>query len=273
MSYNTKVLETPNKIEVWNYKEPIYQNPFPKEDEETRKRRRYEELNRKEKAKALKRRQKYYENKKNEIRRLIECNYDENTKFLTLTQDPKLPYYFSDNIDQANHYFTNFIKRLKYYINKNCSKKFHDFKYIATREYQKNGNIHYHLVLFNFPYIDADKMAKLWKCGFIKINQIPESVEAYNIGVYISKYFSKDFDLKALNKKAFFTSRNLKRPDEYKLFIDDFSEELFGEPTYKKTYQRKTYEDKVNYHMSDVDYYVYNKDVLINKEDRKGEDE
>ena len=56
---------------------------------------------------ALKRKQKHYENMRWVIARIIDCNFDDKTKFLTLT--------FKDNIDDisyTNYEFNKFIKRL-----------------------------------------------------------------------------------------------------------------------------------------------------------------
>ena len=93
-------------------------------------------------------------------------------------------------------------------------------KYIATWELQQRGAIHYHLVLFSVPYIKNDKLSELWGNGFIKINKIKETVKTEAVGVYITKYFVKDLDKKANQKKAYFSSRNLIKPKETKKKLD-----------------------------------------------------
>jgi len=83
-------------------------------------------------------------------------------------------------------------------------------KYAVVIEFQKRGAIHFHVLFFNLPFIDHDKLSKLWRNGFIKINKI-ENVK--NIGSYVTKYMSKDFDDSRLcGQKSYFTSRGLKKP-------------------------------------------------------------
>lgn len=97
------------------------------------------------KQRALKRKQKHYEAMRWEIARLVDCNFDSKTKFVTLT--------FSENvesIDYANDEFRKFIQRLNYRL---YSTKKASLKYLATWEKQKRGSIHYHVIFFNLPFI------------------------------------------------------------------------------------------------------------------------
>ena len=89
---------------------------------------------------SLKRKQKHYEQTRWEIARIVDCNFDDRTKFVTLT--------FKDNIQDitiTNREFKYFIQRLNYYL---YHSKTQLLKYIATWEKQKRGAIHYHVIFF-----------------------------------------------------------------------------------------------------------------------------
>lgn len=98
----------------------------------------------------------------------INLNNDYSPKFLTLT--------FKENISSlksANYEFKKFRHRLEY--------KFHiKINYLCVPEFQKRGSIHYHVILFNLPFIDADELSSIWGNGFIKINRIDK---VSNVGV------------------------------------------------------------------------------------------
>jgi len=193
--YNFKIVETPQCIEVWQYEDPIVTCGSIAKD----KPRKFEDLSSFEKTESLKRRQTYYQNKRWEIKRIIECNYDNRSSFVTLTYREMM-----ENIDESNYEFKKFIQRLNSYFGKRI-------KYIATWELQKRGSIHYHVVFFDFQYIKAKTLEKIWQHGFVKINMIRVD-HPYQIGLYVSKYFAKDIDVKNRKKKAYFKSRNLRRP-------------------------------------------------------------
>lgn len=199
-----------------------------------RRKRKFEELNEEEQKESLKKRMKYYLDRKFVIKRTIDCNFDDKSTFLTLT--------FKENIrdiDKANKEFTLFMKRLKNYLKM-------PIKYIATWELQLRGAIHYHLVLFSVPYIDNKKLSELWGNGFIKINQIKGKVKDDAIALYITKYLVKDLETKDKKKKAYFCSRNLKKPKELKelLDYDTINEILIDENNllFKKEFTVKEYQ-------------------------------
>ena len=119
-----------------------------------------------------------------EIARLVDMNFDNRSKFLTLT--------FRENIQDiayANNEFKKFIKRLNYEL---YHTKKANLKYLATWEN--------HIILFDFPFISVNRLTTIWGHGFVKINKIDvDSIE--NRGRYISKYFDKALDLKEHKKK------------------------------------------------------------------------
>lgn len=205
--YNTKEIKSRNITEYIINIDALTAYDFKRRP--GRKRRDFEELTSIEKSESMQRRKAYYQDKRFEIKRIIDCNFDDKSTFLTLTFRENI-----QDIERANREFTLFIKRLKRYL------KNQQLKYIATWELQQRGAIHYHLVLFSVPYIKNDKLSELWGNGFIKINKIKETVKNEAVGVYITKYFVKDLEKKANQKKAYFCSRNLIKPKETKKKLD-----------------------------------------------------
>lgn len=244
-AYNQKIIETPTYIEIWKYEKPITKiQPKSKTDKkktnkkldwlyenENELKREFDDLTALEQYDSLKRKQKHYRNMRFEIARLIDTNFDDKTKFLTLT--------FKDNlqdIDYPNNEFRKFIKRLNCHLYKN---KKSQISYLATWEKQKRGAVHYHIILFDFPFIPHDKLAKIWGHGLVWINKIDvDSVE--NRGRYLSKYFDKDLEMKEHKKKAFFKSQNLKLPKETKKLTSIPCDLENQEILYTKDYLRKS---------------------------------
>lgn len=232
--YNVKVIETPTSIEVWEYldKPVIYTVKTGKEKKKELDIQEYkEEKNASEYYDALKRKQKHYENMRWVIARIIDCNFDDKTKFMTLT--------FKENIDDVaytNYEFNKFIKRLNFYL---YNSKKQQLKYLAVWEKQKRGAIHYHVIFFDFPYIKHEDLQKVWGHGFIKINKVDVDSKD-NRGRYVSKYFSKNIDERDYKQKAFFKSQNLKMPQIDYLKTEgclDFSNDNV---VFTKTYSRKS---------------------------------
>lgn len=229
-AYNQKIIETPTYIEIYEY-EALITPKRKTENEEitperkkelawlyddeqptTEKRKTYDELTAQGQYDSLKRKQKYYQNMRFEIARLVDTNFDDRTKFLTLTFKENI-----QDIEYANNEFKKFIKRLNYTLYKT---KKANLNYLATWEKQQRGAIHYHVILFGFPFVSIDRLTTIWGHGFVKINQIDVD-SAENRGRYISKYFDKDLELKEHKKKAFFRSRNLKQPKVTKQLADE----------------------------------------------------
>ena len=232
--YNVKIIETPTSIEVWEYldKPVIHTVKTEKEKKKELDIQEYkEEKNASEHYDALKRKQKHYENMRWVLARIIDCNFDDKTKFMTLT--------FKENIDDVaytNYEFNKFIKRLNFYL---YNSKKQQLKYLAVWERQKRGAIHYHVIFFDFPYIKHEILQKVWGHGFIKINKIDVDSKD-NRGRYVSKYFSKNIDERDYKQKAFFKSQNLKMPQIDYLKVEgclDFSNDNV---VFTKTYSRKS---------------------------------
>lgn len=153
-----------------------------------------------------------YRAKKN-LKRIMECNagawVNDNKKpykpmFLTLT--------FRENIQDLNYAHNEFKKFMQRLNTLAFGTKTRDIKYVAVVEFQKRGAIHYHIGLFNLPYIDRiyDKLAEIWTAGSRTIVPIKTPRGAIK---YFSKYLIKSFeDNKLKGRKKYFISTGLKKP-------------------------------------------------------------
>lgn len=149
---------------------------------------------------------------RNLTRRLALMNFTNGDKFITLTYKKNMK-----DLNQADEDFKNFIKRLKYHFD------VPELAYIAVRERQKRGAIHYHLICdWNREFSSHDEIKhyervlgeKVWGHGFVDIKEI-DHVD--NVGAYIIKYMTKDLSLELYKgKKLYLCSQGLERPLEYR---------------------------------------------------------
>lgn len=146
MEYNKKIVQTPTYLEVWEYEEPI-QIGYKKPPSPNKKNNDSDEFEK------LKRLTKTRQNAKHELIRLIDTNYnEETTKFLTITTKENI----QDRHD-FNLIFDKFMKRLNYNIF-HTKKKI--LKYVAVLEKQKRGAYHAHILLFNLPFIEYERLKR-----------------------------------------------------------------------------------------------------------------
>ncbi|MBT0793346.1 Rep protein [Bacillus cereus] len=180
---------------------------------------------------------------RNEVRRIVLSNFDNKSKFMTLTFRENL-----QDIEKANKCFTDFVRAL----NRDLSKKgIPKMKYIAVVEFQKRGAIHYHMIC-DLKGFRAKRLWELWKNatrqydGGVDIKNIKQ---VDNLGAYVTKYMVKDLekvDERLIGKKAYQRSLNLDKPKQLVLnFRKEKDRTLFEELTKDKkiTYQSK-YDDK-----------------------------
>lgn len=153
---------------------------------------------------------------KTDLRRLINSNHGQygelmTSKFMTLT--------FTENIQDltaANYEFKKFIKRLNY-LAFNTKKSL--LKYNCVIEFQKRGAIHYHLIIYNMPFIKQKDLLELWGVGGVHIKKIDD---VNNVGAYVSEYLGDDKksqgreigDKRLEGRKSYFSSRGLYQPIE-----------------------------------------------------------
>lgn len=161
---------------------------------------------------------------KNNIRRVINSNYDIFDKFISLTFGPN-----ETDLDYCHYEFKKFIQRLKY--------RYPDLEYIVVVEFQKRGAVHYHM-LSNLAYVRNSTLRQIWGHGFVRINRI-DRVD--NIGAYVVKYLKKDLNDSRLNgRKCYFKSKGLKEPIIYtqKKEVDALAGSLLHDlkPVYQNEY-------------------------------------
>lgn len=191
-TYDKKIIISGDIIEVYSYSLPVLEG--------------YKDVKKKTKGRQKKaseidkeiNREKVLNRAARDLRRIINTNINDKSKFVTLT--------FADNVcdlKTANYEFKKFRQRLEYFLDKRI-------KYSVVVEFQKRGAVHFHTIFFNIPYIKNSDLKKLWGNGFVKINKI-DNVD--NVGAYVCKYMSKDLADKRLEgNKCYFTSRNLNKP-------------------------------------------------------------
>jgi len=143
--------------------------------------------------------------RRTKVRQLITCNFDEHSKFITLT-------FANGKIDDvtdvkiANKSFRLFIERLTRHEG-------HKIDYVAVIEFQDSngrGAVHYHMIA-DLPYIPNKILREIWGNGYVTINDI---TKVDNVGAYVIKYMTKDIDDNRLQGlKAYNCSLGLKRPE------------------------------------------------------------
>lgn len=107
------------------------------------------------------------------------------------------------DVDKADAHFKKFIFALR--------KIYPSLLYLATREFQARGAIHYHVLLNQ--RIDYRKASALWQHGYITIVAHKNQVKAI---MYVLKYISKEVGECVLTsknghtKKAYLNSQGLK---------------------------------------------------------------
>ncbi|MBN2286829.1 MAG: hypothetical protein JXI43_10310 [Tissierellales bacterium] len=178
-------------------------------------------------------RQKYKKRVKKDLIELINLNfYHKTAKHLTLTFKENLT-----DIEEAYYRHTKFISKLRY--------RYGNFKFVTVTEFQKRGAIHFHQIN-NLPFIKKDILDSLWGSGrgirfepygLLFISPIKNK---YGLGRYLCKYLVKDIDDPRLrDKKAFSTSRKMKRPKIIKGYAGSLAEKIAIEyvDNYKPVYE------------------------------------
>jgi hypothetical protein len=195
-----------NMLEVYEYEKPVFYDFMEPQQRKVQATEKTEEEKQENRDRSRGRSRK-------RITRLVHSNFgywfDQRgspylSKFLTLT--------FGDDaydIKEMNRRFTLFIKRLNYVLFKS---KTAIVQYLAIIEIQpKSKKVHYHVVLFNLPFIprNIDVLNETWGHGYIWIEKIDNEQHAAQ---YITKYMTKEDDERLRGEKSYFCSRGLKKP-------------------------------------------------------------
>ena len=192
---------------------------------------------------------------KRDLRRLINANVGRygnqfTTKFITLT--------FGDNVTDlkvANYEFKKFRQKLNYLI---FDTKKQNLKYNVAIEFQERGAIHYHMIIYNMPFVKHKVIEKTWGNGFVWINKVDQ---VDNVGAYVAEYLGDTNkgqgreieDNRLKGQKCYFSSRGLYKPDEItdKKKVEALRKAL---PMEKETYSAEFN----NEHMGNITYKQYN---------------
>lgn len=184
---------------------------------------------------------------RNEVRRQVLANFNEHSKFITLTFRDGAVKDVTD-VQECNKEFKKFIQRLRY--------KYKDFKYLAVIEFQdKNGRgaVHYHMIS-DLPYIENKVLADIWKNGFVRINDISH---VDNVGAYMVKYMLKDMnDERLKGNKAYLSSKGLAKSSVIRgNIVDKLVLEQYGITEDTKKAFESSYTSE---HHGEVQYVEYN---------------
>ncbi len=138
--------------------------------------------------------------------------------------------------------FHKFGQRLRRIVGK-------DLAWIAVPEFQKRNAVHFHVLMWNFPYDLAQtegstrRIQNLWRAGYVDCVQTDGSPK---LATYLAKYMSKAMsDPRLLGKKSYSASRNVLRPVSFNTPATvDLACEAWGidadtKPIYEKEYDTK----------------------------------
>ena len=180
-----------------------------------------------------------YGNFKNSLKKLVNYIRYNIDRFylvhLTLT--------VAENVSEVDY---KHLHRVLQFIAQRLKRVESDFKYVAVKEMQERGAIHYHvLCVYSKPFMfpKADDIAKSWGLGFVKITAPKLRLKVEKIAKYIGKYIGKGYDYEALDTKKSFTASQIKQI--YKLSAVRLAEVIrrFGKDmadqlkcTYRKVY-------------------------------------
>jgi hypothetical protein len=107
------------------------------------------------------------------------------------------------NLDVAYLLFKKFISRMNImhpdYL-----------QYVSVPEIQNRGAVHYHIIMFNLPFVKYHILEKVWSYGSCNTRLLRGELAGAR---YISKYLGKTFENSNLfGKHRYYRSRGLKEP-------------------------------------------------------------
>jgi hypothetical protein len=90
-----------------------------------------------------------------------------------------------------------------------------DVRYIGVKEKTKKGVAHFHVIFPSLPFIEKEKLEKMWGKGFVKIKMMNYGYDNIkHIANYCGKYITKDIDELGKYDNCYFVSENLTQPLE-----------------------------------------------------------
>lgn len=151
---------------------------------------------------------------RSEIRRIVMTNawqyLDANgkpivPKFLTLTFKENIR-----NLQEAVAELKKFVRRFNAAFD---DVLLEPLKYLCVPEFQERGAVHYHMILFNLPFLGKEEFSRireLWPDRF-ELKGIAKTNDTQKVIGYVSKYVSKQTaDGRFFGQKRYFCSRDLK---------------------------------------------------------------
>ncbi|OGW25097.1 MAG: hypothetical protein A2X59_11055 [Nitrospirae bacterium GWC2_42_7] len=106
------------------------------------------------------------------------------------------------------------LHRVMQFISQRLKRAGSDFKYLAVKELQDRGAVHYHvLCIYSKPYVfpSSSEIASSWKLGFVKITAPKLRMKLNTIVGYIGKYIGKGYEYDQLEVKKSFTASQIKQ--------------------------------------------------------------
>jgi hypothetical protein len=177
------------------------------------------------KDRTKERREQTVRDARNMVRRLALMNFGSGDKFITLTYKENMR-----DINKSDSDFKNFIKRFKYHF------KIDSLKYIAVREFQKRGAVHYHVICNWDKRFESEKEVRhyervlgrdIWRHGFVDIKTMDNNND--NVGAYLVKYMTKNVSVVFFkNRKIYLCSKGLERPKVYRGLEAEMIIEAYG---------------------------------------------
>lgn len=139
------------------------------------------------------------------------------------------------------------VHRVLQFIAQRLKRAASDYKYVAVKELQERGAIHYHvLCVYSKPYVfpSSTEIASSWKLGFAKITAPKLRMKLNAIIGYIGKYIGKGYEYDQLEVKKSFSASQIRQiykltPHRLAEVINKFGKE--ASEKFKCTY-RKVYE-------------------------------
>ncbi len=139
---------------------------------------------------------------------IIELNLNDTSYFVTLTYKENMQDY-----DISAEHFKAFIRKIN---NERKKQNKEPIRYMATRELQQRGAIHYHMVVFD--KISLHQVKRCWSHGtqlnvkHIKDIEAPKRIANYLTAYLIDNETKETNPIVSSGKKLLFYSRNIKQP-------------------------------------------------------------
>ena len=113
--------------------------------------------------------------------------------------------------------------------------------YIVAKELgEKTNRLHYHYIVFNCPFINKDKITKIWGLGWVWLQEVVNYKGGIVGGVaYIVSYLKKGLNLQF--SRAFFKEGILRNDVYYTVYYDKVFKRVFPHPIFGTYITKKDY--------------------------------